>query len=186
MIRDPVERAVSHYIHDWTLGHMDGSLDAALEAHPELVDYGRYGFQIAPWVDRFGAGAICLLPLEEMRADPQASLDRVCRHIGHGGAVRWQEDLAQVNASAERVRRLPFHDLLVEGRVATRLRRTLVPKALRDRIRKGRQMDARPALSAAARARLEAVFAEDRARLAALFPDAPPAARSAPEPRGTP
>ncbi len=173
MIRDPMDRIVSHYIHEWTMGAIGDTLEAALEAHPELIAYSRYGFQIAPWVEAFGPEAICLLSLEEMRRAPQATLDRVCRHIGFAGAPLWQETHAQVNASAERVRRLPFHDTLIAGKTATRLRRALVPEGLRRAIRTRRQMQARPELSPAARARLRPIFAEDRALLARLLPAAP-------------
>ena len=53
------------------------------------------------------------------------------------------------------------------------LRRALVPKGLRARIRQTRQMTTRPEIPEAARAGLIARFAEDRAALAAQFPDDP-------------
>ncbi len=37
MIRDPMDRIVSHYIHEWTMGAIGDTLEAALEAHPELI-----------------------------------------------------------------------------------------------------------------------------------------------------
>ncbi|MGR3540285.1 MAG: sulfotransferase domain-containing protein [Hasllibacter sp.] len=170
LIRDPVARAVSHYIHEWTMGVMGGDVDAAFEAHPELVDHGRYGMQIEPWAARFGTGRILVSSLEAMKADPQGVLDRVGAFIGHPGPLPWREEDARVNASAERVRRLPMQGLLVDNPVATALRRTLVPQSLRDRIRRSRQMTERPRPSDALVARLRETFAADRARLDALFP----------------
>jgi len=173
LIRDPVARAVSHYIHEWSLGAMSGDIDAAFDAHPELVDYGRYGYQVAPWVDRFGAASVLVSSLEAMTRDPQDLLTRAGAHIGHPGPLAWAETRSKVNVSSERVRRLPLHGLLVANPVAARLRRTLVPKRLRDRIRAGRLMTDRPTPSAALVARLEAIFAEDHAALSALFPGHP-------------
>lgn len=172
LIRNPVDRAVSHYIHEWTQGVIGTDLDTALERHPELIGYGRYPAQLDPWLAAFGAENLLVLGLEAMKRDPQAVLNRVGAFLGRAGLV-WQSGLDRVNASAERIRRFPMQNLLIDNPVATGLRRTLVPQGLRDRIKAGRQMRERPVLSETARRRLEAVFAEDHAALAAMFPDRP-------------
>lgn len=169
MIRNPVQRAVSHYIHEWSEGRMGADPAAEFDRHPEMVDYGRYGFQIAPWIDAYGADAVLLTSLEQLTADPQEELTRVARHIGLEGAL-WQDDLGAQNVSAERVRRIPFENILIYNPVATALRRVLVPKGLRSAIRNARKIKARPQLPASLRARLERQFLEDRAELARLFP----------------
>lgn len=169
MIRNPVQRAVSHYIHEWSEGRMGPDPVAEFDRHPEMVDYGRYGFQIAPWIDAYGADAVMLTSLEQLTADPQAELTRLARHIGLEGAL-WQDDLGAQNVSAERVRRIPFENILIYNPVATALRRVLVPKGLRSAIRNARKIKARPQLPTSLRARLERQFLEDRAELARLFP----------------
>ena len=173
LIRDPVARLVSHYIHEWTQNAISGPLEAALEDHPALVDYGRYAMQLSPWLDRFGADAVHVDTMEAMRADPQGVLERAARAVGIEGPVAWRDELGRQNASAERLRARPLDGLLVHSAAATWLRRTLVPQALRDRVKAGRRMAARPELSAPARARLEAAFLEDRAALHALLPGRP-------------
>ena len=170
LIRNPLDRVVSHYIHEWTMGVMGGDLEEALNRHPELVSYGCYGQQVAPYLEAYGPGSVLLTSLEEMTRAPQAVLERVCAHLGYKGTPHWQEALARENVSAERIRRLPLHDLLVEHPLAAALRRALVPRALRERIRRSRQIQARPQMSAATRQRLEAVFAEDFELLCRLFP----------------
>ena len=52
------------------------------------------------------------------------------------------------SVSAERVRKIPMHRLLVGNPLARALRRGLVPKAVRTRIRKGRTLGDRPRLPA--------------------------------------
>ena len=170
MIRNPVDRAVSHYIHGWSEGAIHGTLEEALTRYPELIDYGRYAWQIAPFLEAYGPDAVLLTTLEEMQRAPQAVLDRVCAFLGHAGTPRWQAARERENASAERVRRFPLHAWIIDHPVATALRRTLVPKTLRNRIRRSRQMQARPEMTAATRARLEAAFAEDFRHLRTLFP----------------
>lgn len=173
MIRDPLARAVSHYIHEWTMGVITDPLDAALDSHPELISYGCYARQIAPYVDHYGAENILVLSLEDMDRAPQDSLQRVCDFIGYTAPPVWIEEKARTNASSERIRRLPLHGLLIDNVIAQTLRRALVPQALRDRIRQSRQMTRRPTLSPSNVARLQQVFAEDHAHLRRLFPDRP-------------
>jgi len=170
MLRDPVDRAVSHYIHEWSQGVMGADPVAAFASHPELVDYGRYAMQIRPFIDAFGTEAILVTSLERLKADPQGELTRVGAHIGLTAPV-WQEELGAQNVSAERVRKLPLHGLLVDNAVATALRRALVPKGLRARIRTARTMGDRPQLPDSLRASLRETYAKDLADLATLFPD---------------
>lgn len=173
MIRDPMARIVSHYIHEWSQGVLSRPLEVEIDAHASLVDYGLYGFQIAPFVEAYGAEAICLTSLERMKADPGGELARVAAHVGHAGPVAWVEDREAENVSAERSRELPMHGLLVDNPVATALRRVLVPKALRIWVRRARQMKGRPEIPADRVPALRAHFAEDREALAAIFPGDP-------------
>lgn len=170
MVRDPIDRAVSHFIHEWTEGRITGDPVGAFEQHPELVEYGRYARQLAPFIEAYGREAICLTSLERMKADPQVELERVCAHIGLTAHPVWQEELGARNVSAERFRKLPFHKLLVTNPVATVLRRALVPKSIRERVRHARSYGVRPELPAVLRARLAERFAADQAELARLFP----------------
>lgn len=173
MIRDPMARLVSHYIHDWSEGALSGSIDVALERYPALVDYGRYGWQIKPFTDAYGADAVIVTSLERLKADPRGELARVAAHVGHAGPVAWVDGLGTENVSAERIRKLPFHRLLVANPVADTLRRALVPKAMRARLRAAQQMKTRPEIPADRIAGLRARFAEDRETLATLFPGDP-------------
>lgn len=172
MIRDPMVRIVSHYIHEWSQGVLSGSIGQALDDCPALVDYGRYGYQVAPFVQAYGAGAILLTSLEELTADPAGELARVAAFLGLEAAPVWQAEVGRENVSAERTRRLPLQGLVVDNPLATVLRRTLVPKAVRNWIRSSRQMKTRPAIPPDRRAALEARFAEDREALARFFPGA--------------
>jgi hypothetical protein len=172
MIRDPVARALSHYVHEWSQGVVPRGMgpDEALDRLPEMVSYGCYGMQVAPWLARFGHDRLHIDTLEAMQADPQGLMDRLGRFLDRPGLV-WDEALGRDNVSAERLRRGPLDAWLLWSPMASRLRRTLVPRPVRKRIKAMRRMRERPAFSEASRARLEAAFAEDHGRLRALFPD---------------
>lgn len=171
LIRNPVERAVSHYIHEWTMGVTTDEITKAFERHEELVAYGRYAEQIAPFVAAYGKENVQVLSLETLKRAPQDTLEEVCGFLGYSGRPVWHEEQAQVNASAERIRRFPMHGLIFDNPVAATLRRALIPQAVRDRIKKSRQMRDRPELPAPLRLRLEREFARDYDRLRELFPE---------------
>jgi hypothetical protein len=170
MIRNPVERAVSHFIHEWSQGVMSDDMIAEFERNREIIEYGRYGMQIRPWIEAFGRDAIHLTSLEAMQADPQGVLAEVAAFIGHAEPVSWVEARARENASAERIRKFPLYNLLIENPLASNLRRALVPRRLRERIKRARQMRERPVLPDTLRIALEVAFTEDHAALAAYFP----------------
>lgn len=172
MIRNPISRAVSQYIHEWSMGNMGGDIDDAFAHHPELVAYSRYAEQIEPYIERFGVENVFISSQEKLFENPDRVLKDVCAFLGYTGTPEWRHDRAAENVSAERIRRFPLHGLIFDNPVAAFMRRTLVPKSIRDKIKKGRQMRTRPTVSDALKASLEKTFAADYQRLIGLHPDA--------------
>ncbi len=164
VMRDPIQRLLSHYVHAWSERDVRGSIREAISTHSPLVDYGFYAMQLEPWLERFGPERVLPIFTAKLAAHPQAELERVCRFLGSTQAPVWQE-IERQNQGAERIRRSRALDLLTEGPIATALRRTLVPKSVRTRIRQLFTMRKRPVLSAADRAHLAARFDPDLARL---------------------
>ncbi|MEM9321072.1 MAG: sulfotransferase domain-containing protein [Pseudomonadota bacterium] len=173
MIRDPMSRAVSHYIHEWSMGVISEGLDAALDTHPELISYGCYMQQLRPYVERYGAANICVMALETMQKSPQDCLQTLGNFIGFDGTMEWQSEQSRSNVSSERMRRFPMQKLLIDNAVARGLRRALVPQSLRDKVKQSRQMHERPEMSPDKVVRLQEIFAEDYAELRQVFPDRP-------------
>lgn len=170
MIRNPMSRLVSHYIHEWTQSVLSEPLDLEITRHNPLVDYGLYGWQIAPYVEAYGADAIMLTSLERIKTDPAAELARVAAHIGYDKEPVWVAEKGAANTSAERARKLPMHDILIDNPVATTLRRSLVPKAVRTMVRSTRQYKGRPEIPEEQTLKLQERFLEDRELLASFFP----------------
>lgn len=167
VMRDPIERLVSHYIHEWTQGVITCSIDEAIEKHPELIAYSRYAYQLEPWIARFGNDRILPVSFEQMTAEPDAELQRVAAFLGAEGEVKWRDDLEALNVSSQRIRKFPGYELIVDNPLATALRRALIPRALRDKVKSNLQMRERPELSAAMRARLTEIFAGDHRAMTA-------------------
>ncbi len=169
MMRHPVDRIVSHYRHGWLERSIDGPIDTAIARHPELIDYGRYAMQIAPWIDSFGKEQVLPVFMERLIAAPQAELERICRFIGYAGTPSWQAAIDLQNMSGERLRDSPWRDRIVDHPILAVLRRHLVPRSVRNRIKRAWQMRDKPVIGDAALARVTAIFDEDLGRLGEML-----------------
>jgi hypothetical protein len=169
MMRHPIDRLISHYAHGWLERSIDGPIDAAIDRWPELIDYGRYAMQIAPWLERFGPDRILPVFMERMIASPQSELERIARFIGHDGPVQWRDDVEAQNVSGERLRDSRLRDVIVYSAPVTFIRHHLIPQAVRDRIKKRWQMTDKPCLGPDALARVTAIFDADLATLGPML-----------------
>ena len=173
VIRNPTVRAVSHYIHEWTEARAPDNAEDAFRDCADYVDYGCYGMQISPYVGAYGRERILLTSLEQLGAEPDAEFARIAAFLGLPPGSAWLHDLPAQNVSAQRIRQLPLHGLLVDSRPARALRHLLVPKAVRRWIREARTIRQRPEIPQVLRRRMEARFLEDREVLAGFFPGHP-------------
>jgi hypothetical protein len=161
IMRHPIDRLVSHYIHQWTQNVIRCDINEAVERYPELINYGRYAYQLEPYFEAFSKAAVLPLFFAAVKRQPQRELERVARFIGYERPVLWKDDLGAQNVSSERLRRFPGYRLIVDSPPMTFLRRTFVPQSLRDMVKARLSMKQRPALSETNLARLEAIFDED-------------------------
>ncbi|HEY8428262.1 MAG TPA: sulfotransferase [Sandaracinaceae bacterium] len=164
VMRDPIDRLVSHYVHEWTEARIDEPIDVAIDRHPELVDYGCYAMQLRPYFEAFGAERVLPVSLHRLEAAPQAELTRICRFLGYRGEPRWNPAFARRNVTAERLRKSPIRDALVEQPLLAVFRR-LLPKQVRERAKDLWRMKERPLLPPEQRARLAERFDADLAEL---------------------
>lgn len=165
VMRHPIDRLVSQYIHQWSEREIVCGLEEAIVKHPELVHYSRYAYQLEPFFNAFGRDSVLPVFFELFSALPQTELERVCQFIGYTGTPNWQAAVSQRNVSGQRVRKFPFYAALIESPIAAALRRTLVPKPLRQAIAKRLSMTTRPNLSAATINRLTKIFNDDLQQL---------------------
>lgn len=170
VIRNPVQRAVSHYLHEVTMRVMTADAQAMFATHPELIAYGQYAMQITPFIDAYGKDRVFLTSLEQLKSDPDGELARIGLFLGRDDLV-WDHGQMAQNVSAERIKRFPLHGVVFDNPVATALRRMLVPQSLRDKIKARRQISDRPTLPEPLLRKLETEFAADHAALAQIFPD---------------
>jgi hypothetical protein len=81
-LRDPVERAYSHYRKMREGEYFSGSFEECLEKRPNLVRWSRYAVHIQEWRRLFGIDNVLILIQDDLKADAQAFLNQVCDFIG--------------------------------------------------------------------------------------------------------
>ncbi len=78
VMRHPIDRLVSQYVHEVTAGRIAVGLREALERHPELIDYSRYSMQLQPFLDVYGFADVLpvFFPRLVSRSQDGAGADR--------------------------------------------------------------------------------------------------------------
>jgi hypothetical protein len=95
LVRDPVERTISDYVHHAALGHEQRSLDDALKdfADPEntYVISSRYAFQVRHYLEHFPASSLLVLDQSDLRDRRDETMRAAFSFIGVDAAYRSPE-----------------------------------------------------------------------------------------------
>jgi len=80
MVRDPINRVLSHWVHATGAGYEPGELDDVL-GRPDTayVQRSMYWMQLQPYLERFDHDRIEVFTSEELQADRQGTMRRVFR-----------------------------------------------------------------------------------------------------------
>jgi hypothetical protein len=161
VMRHPVDRLISHYIHEWSMDVYRCNIEKAVEQFSELIAYGRYAFQLEPYFEAYGRDAVLPVFFDRLICEPQFELERICRHIKYAGKPLWAKDFKPSNVSKERLWRFPLFNILVESRMSSYVRRKFVPQGWRDFIKSKIVMDERPELEPGTLSKLKEEFNSD-------------------------
>ncbi len=92
MLRDPVERAYSHFLYEHRNADTESFRKALLEyeARPdrrgepsqEFIEHGSYYGQVRRYLETFGSDSVLILLFENLARDPNQLLGEIARHIG--------------------------------------------------------------------------------------------------------
>ena len=89
VMRHPIDRLTSHYLHEQTVGRISVGLEQAVDRYSELVDYGRYSMQLEPYLRAFGPEAIHPVFFDRLVGWPDEELERIGRFLGVSRSLRW-------------------------------------------------------------------------------------------------
>lgn len=82
MMRNPVERAISHYAHNFVRGFETRSPERAVIEDARYLNRSRYGVQLRPYLELFGRNQILLLVFEEYVGNQFATLAQIADFLG--------------------------------------------------------------------------------------------------------
>jgi hypothetical protein len=165
VMRHPIDRLVSQYIHEWSQRFITVEINQAVDEYPELIAYSQYTMQLKPYFETFGQERVLPVFFERMITNPQDELERVCQFIGYEGKPVWDDELNAQNVSSDRMRKSGWRDFLVEAPGLKQLRRWLIPKSFRTWVRSLWTMKKKPELEPQQVEKLRAIFDEDLAVL---------------------
>jgi hypothetical protein len=168
LVREPIERMRSMYVHQRSKGRERRSIDDAIAASPGYLTLSRYGYQAEQYLQHFGEDQLLIVRSEDLRDDRRATLDRVFAFIGVDPDVPIEDLTREHNRGADRREYGPGLQRLVRSASSARAAR-VVPRSVRRSLSRlvGSEVD-RPEVSEATRAMLREPLIEDAQRLAAI------------------
>jgi Sulfotransferase family len=166
LMRHPIERLISQYVHELTAGRIRAGISETLELHPEMIDYSRYAMQLQPYVDAYGFANVLPVFFPGLVTKSQEALERIGRFLEFPGVLRWDWTLGPQNQGKDRLRPSPIRERLVQARVLSALRQRVIPGGWSQSLKEfWRAQLEPPPLPAHLTARLREIFDADLAQL---------------------
>lgn len=82
IVRNPVNRAVSHYRFRQQVDDYRGSFEEFLVSYPHALEWGRYATHLRPWLEEFGLGQFLILVHEDVVCDLEDTKRRLAEWLG--------------------------------------------------------------------------------------------------------
>lgn len=84
VVRDPVERAFSHFRHEVDKGRCVGNLPLATETNELILEASRYSIYLPKWIEKFGEANTLVIFQESISQDPDSVLSQLSSFLGCG------------------------------------------------------------------------------------------------------
>lgn len=155
IVRDPIDRIVSHYLHNVRAGRENRTFAEALK-RPEknhYVNCSRYFTQLQRYLTRYPRSRITVTTLEDLSHQPQPTLERIFRFLDVDPFF-WDEGFSEAHNPSPTTRTETTLSSWIQGICGAGLVHRWVPWLVRRRVE-------RPATRGALRESLLAVLGED-------------------------
>lgn len=97
IVRNPVNRIVSSYMHDYRRGYIEQDIEKAITERSLLLNMTRYATQIRPYIEHFGADQVKILFFEDLIKDQEIITNQLSDFLGIA-----TEDFADNNIHAHK------------------------------------------------------------------------------------
>jgi len=81
VMRDPIQRTISHYWHSVLHLGEHRPLAEAIDKDRQYTDVSHYAMQLAPYLERFGPERMKMITFEELTADPEGTVASILRWL---------------------------------------------------------------------------------------------------------
>lgn len=111
LMRDPVDRAISHYWHNVRKLQETRPIERAVREDAQYRAFGDYAMQLRPWFEAFGRDSVLPLVFEELVAQPEQVLERLLHWLDLSGFPEDRE-LGRKNVRPPTIRKARGRGLL--------------------------------------------------------------------------
>jgi hypothetical protein len=87
LMRDPIERTISHYWHMVRHHAERRPLLEAIKAEPQYLDVSHYAMQLTPYLDQFGPDRVAVLSFEQLVQNPAKAMHPLYDWLGVDAAL---------------------------------------------------------------------------------------------------
>ncbi len=138
IVRDPAERAISHYLHSWVKGRESRPVAKAFQSfeNNNYILTGQYMFQLERFLEYYPQDQVFVLTSDELRNDRQATLSRIFRVLGVDDAFVSTEFAQIHHRTLDRRRANPLARLARRVPGVSALTRRVIPTSTLRRMRK--------------------------------------------------
>jgi Sulfotransferase family len=128
VMRDPTERAISHYWHQVRWHGEHRSVSSAIKNDSRYRDVSHYAMQLAPYFEIFPRDQIKTLTFEELINKTEHTLTEIFRWLNVEHSTAW-ETVPPENATPETIKQRKGFGLLSRLRIKNRLLRVTIDSA---------------------------------------------------------
>lgn len=82
IVRNPIDRAISHHYHMYRGGDAPFDFGEALETNPLILECSSYAKQILPWIEEFGRENIKVVKFEDYKLERNQTVEEIFAFLG--------------------------------------------------------------------------------------------------------
>ena len=159
IIRDPIKRIISHYIHNYAIRDINETLEATLSQLEDnhYVNCSCYGMQIDHFLQYYSSSQILILTLEELASEPISALKKIFNFLEVDSSFCHEEFTNVIHKSESKKRSTKFGYAI--GKLPAGLRfKKIIPQLMEKEIEE-------PVMSNQTQYKLKKILSQDLEKL---------------------
>lgn len=107
LVRDPIDRFLSHYLHRVSRGSESREINDIIDNHPDdfLLTQGKYFLQLEQYLKYFPIDRIHLLSIENLKHDPEGTVKSIYKFLGIDTSISVAQSYSHHNANIKITRK---------------------------------------------------------------------------------